>query len=284
MPGKIRIGAVAYLNTRPLVFGLEQGLGARRFDLSYDVPSVLADRMQRGELDVALIPVIELARMPELEIVPGLGIVTDGPARSVLLVSRKPVEWIETVALDPESRTSNALTRVLFAEVWGGAPRFEMGGDDLDTALETHDAAVRIGDKALFDRLPEDATVLDLGREWTTATTLPFVFAVWAARPGAVDREVYRWLHESRRRGSRNLRAIAEDYEWNGRRDADLFHSYLERNIRFGLGGREVLALKRFFDSAARLGSIERAPGIRMALARRTDCHAEAERLQENTI
>jgi chorismate dehydratase len=284
MPSKLRIGAVAYLNTRPLVLGLEQGLGAGRIELSYDVPSVLADRMQAGELDIALLPIIELARMPELSIVPGLGIVTDGATRSVLLVGRRGVEQVESVALDPESRTSNALTRVLFAELWGRTPRFEMAGCDFAAAFDKHDTVVRIGDKALFERPPADASVVDLGEAWTARTTLPFVFAVWAARPGVVDREVYGWLHESRRRGSRALREIAADYAWHGRRDPELCHAYLEQNIRFGLGSREVRAMRTFFAAAAGLALIERAPEIRMALDRRTVCHDAADRLQENTV
>src|SRR6188768_2319647 len=110
-----RIGAVSYLNTRPLVFGFEQGLGAERVTLSYDVPSVLAARLDAGELDVALLPVIELARIPDLAIVPGIAIGSFGECRSVLLVARKPLDEIRSVALDPESRTSNALVQVLCA-------------------------------------------------------------------------------------------------------------------------------------------------------------------------
>ena len=101
MSAKIRIGAVSYLNTRPLVFGLEQGVGEDRIELSYSVPARLADRMIAGELDIALMPVIELAKMPELEIVPGLAIGTSGPSRSVLLISRRPIERVESVAAAP---------------------------------------------------------------------------------------------------------------------------------------------------------------------------------------
>ena len=100
MRHKIRVGAVSYLNTRPLVHGFEQGLGRDLIELSYDVPSTLSDRLARDELDVALIPVIELARIPDLEIVPGLGIVSRGPARSVFLISNGPPEKARTVGLD----------------------------------------------------------------------------------------------------------------------------------------------------------------------------------------
>src|SRR5262245_62540185 len=113
MTTPVRIGAVSYLNTRPLVFGLEQGIGGGRIALSYDVPSVLASRMAAGELDVALLPAIELARIPDLAIFPGLAIGSLGACRSVLLVSPLPLDEIRSIALDPESRTSNALVQVL---------------------------------------------------------------------------------------------------------------------------------------------------------------------------
>lgn len=272
----VRIGAVAYLNTRPLVFGLEQGTRGDRFALSYDVPSVLADRMHRGELDLALLPVIELAGLPELEVVPGLGIVTRGDSASVLLVSKRPVRQIQSVALDRDSRTSNALVQVLFAGRWGVRPRCVPGATALDEALGDHDAVVRIGDKALFETPPADCEVHDLGRAWTDWTGLPFVFAVWAARPGIVDRELYRALHDSRRAGSRALGPIAEDYTWQGRQYPGRSRDYLERNIHFGLGAAEIRAMKRFFGAAAELGLIQAAPPIKMALEHHTGCHESA--------
>ena len=110
MDAKVRVGAVSYLNTRPLVFGFEQGVAADRIALSYDVPSTLTDRMAAGALDVALLPAIEIARLGNLSIVPGLSLSTIGPVRSVLLVTKRPLREIRSVALDPESRTSNATT------------------------------------------------------------------------------------------------------------------------------------------------------------------------------
>ncbi len=269
---KIRIGAVGYLNSRPLVHGLERGIGAGRVELSYAVPSTLARQMAGGELDIALLPVIELAAMPELELVPGIGITTRGPARSVLLVARCAVEHVRSVALDPESRTSNALVRVLFAEVWRRRPRFEVGPPELAPALSAADAAVRIGDKALFERPAPDHRVYDLGAVWTEATGLPFVFAAWTARPGVVDREIYRWLHESRRAGVRAVDAIAEAFRWNGRPQPQLARRYLTEHIHYRLGSAELRALDRLFQAAAGLGLIAAAPPLRMAVGRTRDC------------
>jgi chorismate dehydratase len=279
---KIRVGAVSYLNTKPLIHGLEQGLGSDRIELSVDVPAVLAGRMQQGEIDVALLPVIELARMPDLEIVPGLGITTFGPSRSVLLVSRVPVTSIERVALDRESRTSNALAQVLFAEVWSRSPNFELGPFALDQALNEHDAVVRIGDKALFESPPDGVEIHDLGEVWTRASGLPFVFAAWAAPPGVVDREIYRILHDSRRSGVKVIDRIAEEFRWNGKYDPALVRGYLMEHIQYRLGAVEVQAIKRFLALAERLKLVNRAPEIRLALGRWTSCHEIASR-QERT-
>lgn len=273
---RVRIGAVSYLNTRPLVFGLEQGIGSARIELSYDVPSALAAKMARGELDVGLLPSIELGRIPELEVVPGLGICTRGPARSVLLISRRPLAKIRSVSLDPQSRTSNALARVLCADVWSIEPEFRDGPLEIGDALSRADAVVRIGDKALFEPLPADVEAHDLGSAWTSATGLPFVWAVWAARPGVVDRRLYQDLHDSRREGCRVLDAIADDYTWNGRQYPELARVYLRSHILHRFGSPELRGLELFLKSAARVGLIGTIPHIRLALQRRTACHEES--------
>jgi chorismate dehydratase len=267
-----RIGAVSYLNARPLVFGLEQGLGAGKVELSYDVPSVLASRMAAGELDVALLPVVELARIPDLAVFPGLAIGSHGACRSVLLVSRVPLSKIGSIALDPESRTSNALVQVLCKEAWGIAPRFSVGPRDLGLALTEHDAVVRIGDKALFERLPAGLTAHDLGEAWTTLTRLPFVFAVWAARMERVDRDVYQLLHDSKRASDPVLDAIAEDYTYAGVQYPEIARSYLREAIRYRFGGPELAGLRRFLASAAESGLIEAVPEVRIAFVAQARC------------
>ncbi|MCP3977722.1 MAG: menaquinone biosynthesis protein [bacterium] len=281
MERPLRIGAVSYLNTRPLVHGLG---GEDGIDLSFDVPAALSERMLRGELDVALLPVIELARMPQLELVPGLSIATRGAAASVLLVTRREAGEVRRVALDVESRTSNALTRVLFAEVWGAAPEFVEGIEDIDRALADCDAVVRIGDKALFEPLPEGCTAYDLGQAWTDATGLPFVFAAWAARPGVVTRELYAALHRARQAGVRAVDEIAAGYRWNGDCRPQRSAEYLRNNIRFRLGAAEVEALRRFLAAAAKHGIIDGAPEIRLAPERVTRCHEEADRLRHEVL
>lgn len=269
---KVRIGAVSYLNTRPLVFGLAQGLGADRIELSFDVPSVLANRLAGGECDVALLPVVELARIPDLVVLPGLAIGSYGDCRSVLLVSRAPLDAVRSVALDPESRTSNVLARVLFRERWRCAPHFEVGPRDLALALREHDAAVRIGDKALFEPIPAGTTAHDLGGAWTAHTGLPFVFALWAARMDAVDRDLYRILHASKRAADAVLPEIAADYAWNGRTYPDVALAYLRDAMRYRFGGPELSALEAFLAAAARAGAIDSVPDVRIAAFTRTAC------------
>jgi len=260
----VRIGPVSYLNTRPLVHGLMNGMGRERVTLHEDIPSSLADRLARGDLDVALLPAIELARIPDLTVTPGLAIGSLGRCLSVLLIARKPLDEVRSVALDPESRTSNALTRVLFEEHWGGSPTFTPGTGDLETDLAVHEAAVRIGDKALFLPVPEGATAHDLGEAWTEHTGLPFVFAVWAARPGILDRPLYELLHASKRAGDRALIEVARTYEWRGETHPDLSYDYLSRHMRYRLGGPEVAGLTRFLHSAAAHGI---APDATITLA-----------------
>jgi len=268
MGDRIRVGAVAYLNTRPLVHGFEEGLGRDLVELSYDVPSTLADRLARHELDVALIPVIELARIGDLEIVPGLGIISRGPARSVFLISNGPPERARSVGLDPESRTTNAMTAVLYDRVWNARPRFAPGPVDLPASLTEHDAVVRIGDKALFEPPPAGASCVDLGELWDRTTGLPFVYAVWAVRPGILDEDLHRLFLDSYRRGAAAIDRIAAQYTWKGRSFPELARDYLTHNILFDLGPEELEGLRVFLASAARLELIPSAPELRTGLAR----------------
>jgi chorismate dehydratase len=199
----------------------------------------------------------------------------------VLLVSRLPIETVESIALDAESRTSNALVQVLCQRVWKVAPRFLAGHRGLDEALLQCDAAVQIGDKALFAEPPAGTLVYDLGGVWSAATGMPFVFAAWFSRADVIDREIYEALHESKRRGVKALGPIAEDYTWRGRQYPQLSKDYLEKNIRFRLGSAELDAMRAFFDGAAEIGLIERAPEPKLARTRWTSCHETAVQMNE---
>jgi chorismate dehydratase len=267
MSMKLRIGAVSFLNTVPLVYGMQHGLGADRIDLSFGVPSNLAKRMRNRELDVALLPIIELASMPAHEIVPGLAIATQGKSASVLMISQRPVEVIRSVALDRESRTSNVLARVLFARHWKTTPEFSTGESGLAESLATHDAVIRIGDKALYEPVPADAIVYDLGEIWTASTGLPFVFAAWVAWPGKVDSEISQLLHSSYQQGSQHIKEIAARHTWRGKQRPERARTYLTEHIQYRLGTQELKAIRMFFEAACELGLIDTVPTITLSSA-----------------
>jgi len=251
---RVRLGAVSFLNAQPLVRGLDEGPAAERIALSFAVPSALAAQLAAGELDGALLPSIELARIPGLVALPGLSISSHGPSASVLLVSKKPLHEVASVGLDPESRTSNALVQVLFARAGRTSPDFSPAPLDLHEALERHDAVVRIGDKALFEARPAGLFVTDLGEAWTEATSLPFVYAVWALRAAAAGREVYELLHAARRRGSKAIESIAARHAAAHGRDEATILDYLKHKMVYRLGAPEWDGLRTFLAEAARLG------------------------------
>ena len=256
----IRVGTVPYLNARPLVFGFEQGLAADRIRLESDVPSQLASRLRRATLDVALLSSIELGRTPGLTVIPGLAIGSMGPVRSVLLVSRVPVERIATLALDPASRTSNALADVLLRERYGVAPAAEECAGTLQEVLESKDAVLRIGDAALFSESPAGATALDLGAAWTEWTSLPFVYALWVAREGVLDQELCAAFQASFEQGVAAVDRIAA-----GTSDPELACRYLTENVRYRLGQKELAGLQRFLTLAAARALLPRVPDVRLA-------------------
>jgi chorismate dehydratase len=260
----IRVAAVSYLNARPLVEGMTRPPLSDRFSVAWCTPAECARRLHEGDADLALLPSIEYARSAErLEIVPGVAIGSKGPVRSVLLYTRVPLPRVRSIALNAESRTSNALVTVLFAGE-GARPALELCEPDLGTMLESHDAALLIGDAALFTPAPEGVRVIDLGEAWTeTQGGLPFVYAFWVARPGVLDRDDYRQIHASKAYGRAHLRQIAEDFEFRGRRDPGLCHSYLSESVRYRLGNRQIEGLETFYRLAARHGLIEGAPPIR---------------------
>jgi chorismate dehydratase len=252
---KLRLGAVGYLNARPLVYGLEGR--SDRFDVRFDVPSRCATLLHAGDTDLGLIPSIEFFRGPEpYRIVPDLGIVSDGDVASVALFSRVPVSSIRRIGLDTSSRTSAGLTRVLCREAWGIDPEFEAVPPEVAAAVEGCDAALLIGDPALFlDYQAAGLTKVDLGAEWTRLTGLPFVWAFWAGRRGAIDAAGVASLQQARDEGIRNSDAIADAYCGDAR--ADLCRRYLRDNIKYRLGDRETQGLHRYFDLAATHGVVE---------------------------
>ena len=248
---RIRLGAVDYLNARPLVHGLE----CRRdlFDVRFDPPSRCAALLHDGAIDVGMIPSVEYLRAGDYRIVPGMAIASEGEVASVAVFSSIPLERVRTIAADTSSRTSAALLRILCAERFGIHPALEPMPPDLRSMLARCDAALIIGDPALFlDHDAEGLAKTDLGAEWTAMSGLPFVWAFWAGRPEAAGVEAVRALVEARDGGVAASDAIAEAY--CGPERAARGRAYLRDNIRYHVGDREIAALRQYYTLAAKHG------------------------------
>jgi cyclic dehypoxanthinyl futalosine synthase len=256
---KLRIAAVSFLNARPLTYGLEQGLGADRFELSFELPSRCAELLERGDVDLGLIPSASYAAASgEMRIVPGVAIAGFGPVRTVLLVGDVPWEEMRDIALDGASRSSAMLLRLLCRQR-GLTPRFRELPHDavLDAASGTTGALV-IGDAgfAAAARFPH---AVDLGAAWREATGLPFVYAVWAGRPGAVGPADVALLKQSAAEGLAARATIARAWsEAHGGDPAD-YQRYLTDAIRYNLGAEELSGLAAFFDRARAAELLPRA-------------------------
>jgi chorismate dehydratase len=249
---KIRVGAVNYLNTRPLVYGLEQA--SDRIELSFDLPSRLADKLAAGTLDVALIPSIEMFQDPTYSVVSDACIACRGPVLSVKLFSRVPMPEIRTLALDEGSRTSVALVRILLQERFGLQPKLEPLPIGAGVESTQADAVLLIGDRAIHSLPGKFEEIWDLGDEWCRWSELPFVFAMWTARAGVDLGDLDLLLAQARDAGLANLKAIAD-------REAPLLGltrpqclSYLRDNLYFFAGEREWRGVELFYQHAAALG------------------------------
>jgi chorismate dehydratase len=264
----MRIGAVNYLNSKPLVYGLEAL--APQVRLTYDLPSRLADSLAAGRLDVALVPSVEFFRSPECSIVSDACVACRGPVLSVKLLFRVPPREVRRVALDEGSRTSAALTRILLAEQFGVRPEWEPLPIGCGVETTDADAVLLIGDRAIAGASISDCgfriadskadsdlgdvgyanffEVWDLGERWTEWTGLPFVFAMWIARPGVDIGEVTAILGRARDRGVWHVADIAaHEGPLVGVQRETALH-YLRDNLHFVIGGKEREGLRRFYD------------------------------------
>lgn len=251
----IRLGAVTYLNARPLVYGLER---SERFEIRYDIPSECARLLHAHETDLGLIPSIEYLRGPApYVLVPGPAVTSRGPVASVAIYTRREPRDIRTIAMDTSSRTSVVLATVLlkrrFAVEAAPAPM----APQLDAMLAQADAALIIGDTALFlDHDASGARKIDLGQEWTAMTGLPFVYACWTGWPGAVGVEDVAALRRARDEGVAQSDAVAAAYYPDDTPRQAVARRYLRDNIRYILGSEEIAGLTTFFRYASELGLV----------------------------
>jgi chorismate dehydratase len=266
--GRLRVGAVTYLNTVPLVRGLPELLPAAR--LSFDHPSRLADQLAAGVLDIALAPSIELTRHPRWSIVSTACIGCRGPVLSVKALFRKPPVEVKSLALDEGSRTSAVLTQILLADRFGVRPRLEVLPVGASPLESTTDAVLVIGDRAIRAADSGFVESWDLGEEWVRSTELPFVFATWAVRPGVDVSRLEPALDAARDQGCEELEQIADEQSVLMGLPRELVLTYLRDNLNFYLDERERHGLELFFRRAAALKLISEPFEPRFH-----DCHAE---------
>lgn len=257
----IRLGAVGFLNARPLAYGLDQD---PRVSLRLDVPSECARLLHAGDIDVGLVPVIELLRgSVAYDVVPGLSIACDGPVASVALFTRRPIAAVRRLALDRSSRSSVGLVQVLCRHHFGIAPEFVDAAPDLGDMLEVADAALMIGDPA-FDAPWQALGVvkIDLGESWKAMTGLPFVFAAWVARPGIVTPTLVDLLHAAHRDGQGAIPAIAAAEAGGDAGRAARLEAYLRQNIRYDLDERALRGLGRYLSHVIQDGLAPVRPDV----------------------
>jgi|SRR5581483_1671020 len=269
---RLRVSAISYLNTAPLMWDFEHGSEReelrRNFQVDYTIPSRCAQMLADGSADIGIIPVAAYTGIENLLILPDIAIASDDAVRSILLVSKVPLETIGTVALDRSSRSSAALVQVLFAKQWKHAVSFVPAEPELDAMLASNDAALLIGDPALkVDRARY--LTWDLAHEWRMFTGRPFVFAFWAVRAGAASEDELAYVAEvfsaSRDAGLAHLPEIANEWSRKLELSPEFITSYLTENIQYSLHARNIAGMQLFFELAAELKVLPPAPELRFA-------------------
>jgi len=250
----LRVAAISFLNTAPLMWDFERGDAGKDFEISYTTPSECASALAADMADIGIIPAVTYAQISSLVILPNIAIAAKDNVRSILLISKKPIEDVKTVATDTSSRTSVALTQVLFAKFFGGHRQFTPHAPDLKEMLKEHDAALLIGDPALqVDR--SKYLTWDLAEEWIRFTGKPFVFAFWAITHKASEHapsELASIFQRSRDHGLQppSLMAIANTWSSKLAMSTPDILEYLTRNIHYYLDGECLEGLNLFYTYA----------------------------------
>ncbi len=278
----LKISAISFLNTAPLMWDFTHGATPDDYNdsvlppelrsdfmIEYTVPSHCAEALKRGRADIGIIPAITYATIPGLAILPDAAIAAKGAVRSILLVSRKPIEEVNTIAADTSSRSSVALARILCQKLWGRVRQFRSHPPELASMLKACDAALLIGDPAL--RIERSGLfVWDLAEEWRRFTGKPFVFAFWAARMQSLsetrrDLDVAAVFRSSRDHGTEPASVAEIARRWSGRiglAEPEIVR-YLTENVHFALDSENLEGLDLFFRYAAECHIIDEAPSLR---------------------
>jgi chorismate dehydratase len=265
---KLRISAISYLNTAPLMWDFEHGEAGRHFEISYTLPSGCARALADGSADIGIIPAAAYTQIPGLQILPDVAIASRREVRSILLVSKVPIQEIRSVALDTSSMTSVALTKILFENWMGGGRAFTPMKPEVEHMLAECDAGLVIGDPALqIDR--SRYHTLDLAEEWIRYTGKPFVFAFWAVRSAALQEadtsldltEIFRDSRDHGLDPSSIDQIAAERAPGLGISENDV-RNYLRQNIHYQLDAGCIEGLRLFYRYAAELGVLPAAPEL----------------------
>ena len=265
---KLRISAISYLNTAPLMWDFEHGEAGSHFETSYTVPSSCARALAEGNVDIGIIPAAAYTEVTGLQVLPEVAIASRRPVRSILLVSKVPIEQMRTVALDTSSMTSVALTKVLFEKWLGGAREYIPMEPKIEQMLAECDAGLVIGDPALRVDRSRYRTV-DLAEEWIRYTGKPFVFAFWAVRGEALRDadpalDLAAVFRDSRDHGleKSSLDVIAREWAPRVALSEDGVREYLTENIHYQLDEGCLEGLQLFYRYAAEIGVLREAPQL----------------------
>jgi len=265
---RLKISAISYLNTAPLLWDFEHGEAGVDFDISYTIPSACAEALRTGAADIGIIPAAAYATISDLVIIPDVAIAARRAVRSILLVSKMPVAQVRSVALDTSSMTSVALTKILFAKWLGGVRDYVPRSPDLENMLANSDAALLIGDPALqVDRTRY--VTLDLAQEWVARTGKSFVFAFWAIRGQALagqDRAaIADAFRKSRDHGlsPKNLESIVQEWAPRLSLPAEMIRAYLTHNIHYYLDPPCLEGLELFYRYSHEIGALPSPPPLR---------------------
>lgn len=257
MRSSLRVGIVNYLNSRPLAWTFLRGQVGHDLSPRFLPPAQVADSLAAGDLEVGLIPSIEVQRIPGLKVLPGLCVAATREARSVLLLSRRPIRQVKRLALDENSRTSAALVRILLHENFGIDPQCITAAPRLEDMMAEADAALIIGDPALsVDR--RGLHVLDLAAAWYRLTGRPFVFAVWAVREGVDLGPWQEVFHRSLEQATTEMELLVHEASRELGLSVEAIREYLTQCLSFELGQAEREGLAEFYRRAHVLGLIDR--------------------------
>jgi len=240
---KIRISAVSYTNTKPFLYGLQHSAIAEQVDLSLDIPADCAQKLIDDKADIGLIPVAAALSLPHWEIISAYCIGAVGAVNSVFIFSNCDIKDIKRVQLDPQSRSSNNLARVLLKNFWQIQPELITDADDYAISADPHTAFVQIGDRT-FGKTDSYPFVYDLSEEWQKFTGLPFVFAAWIANK-PIPAEFIKEFDAALRLGLAHRTEILK--ELPHRADFDL-EDYLMHRLDFDLTEDKKEALYLFLD------------------------------------